>query len=223
MPPPTTAATSNTTWTERLSGGAGAHVRDHPAGVGHVLGGQRRVDQEHQAGRPERPRHRSGVAPAPGRARRTRAPGRSPSRIRRSRHPAVGDRGHDAIAGPAARQPLRSDEGVELVPGVADVSPAVSGTRSSRDRPQASARIAALRRRAASHSGRRSQLAAADRRLHLGHAPVGAEGLVQPAEARRVLAVIDRVVALAVVLVRPGARATAPRRRWSACRLRRRW
>src|SRR5690606_90567 len=48
------------------------------------------------------------------------------------------------------------------------------------------------------------ELAASDRRLHLGHAPVGAERFVHPAEARWVLASMHRIVALAVILVRPG-------------------
>ena len=49
------------------------------------------------------------------------------------------------------------------------------------------------------------QLDPADRRLHLDHAPVGAEALVQPAEARRVLTLVHRVPAFPVVLIRPHA------------------
>src|SRR3954452_18442969 len=49
------------------------------------------------------------------------------------------------------------------------------------------------------------QLDPPDRGLHLKHPPVRAEALVQPAEAGRVLTLVNRVPALAVVLVRPDA------------------
>lgn len=49
------------------------------------------------------------------------------------------------------------------------------------------------------------QLDPADGGLHFGHPPVGAEGLVQPAEPGRVLAAVNRVKALAMVLESPGA------------------
>src|SRR5690606_34218715 len=51
-----------------------------------------------------------------------------------------------------------------------------------------------------------AQLNAADRRLDLDHPPVGAEAFVQPAESRRVLALVDSLPALAVILERPHAR-----------------
>ena len=41
----------------------------------------------------------------------------------------------------------------------------------------------------------------ADRRLHLRHAEIAAEGFVQPAETRRVLAIEHGIEALAVILV----------------------
>src|SRR5690606_13460720 len=50
------------------------------------------------------------------------------------------------------------------------------------------------------------ELDAPDHRLQLGHPPVGTEALMQPAKARRMLALIHRFPALAVVLVRPHAR-----------------
>lgn len=49
-----------------------------------------------------------------------------------------------------------------------------------------------------------AQLNAPDGRLHFEHAPVRPEGLVQPAKAGGVLAVVHGVVAFAVVLVGPG-------------------
>ena len=51
--------------------------------------------------------------------------------------------------------------------------------------------------------GHSLKLDPADRGLHLEHSPVGSEALVQPAESRRVLTLVHRVPALAVVLVRP--------------------
>src|SRR5690606_40429110 len=50
------------------------------------------------------------------------------------------------------------------------------------------------------------ELDAPDHRLQLGHPPVGTEALMQPAKARRMLALIHRFPALAVVLIRPHAR-----------------
>ena len=49
-----------------------------------------------------------------------------------------------------------------------------------------------------------AELAAADRGLHLGEPEVGAEALMQPAIAGRMLALEDGLVALAMVLVLPG-------------------
>src|SRR5690606_14737519 len=47
------------------------------------------------------------------------------------------------------------------------------------------------------------ELDAPDHRLQLGHPTVGTEALMQPAKARRMLALIHRFPALAVVLVGP--------------------
>ncbi|MOA19711.1 hypothetical protein D3C78_1401140 [compost metagenome] len=48
-----------------------------------------------------------------------------------------------------------------------------------------------------------TQLYTPDYGLCLDHTPIGTEAVVQPAEARRVLALIDRFPALAVILERP--------------------
>src|SRR5438132_6556827 len=46
---------------------------------------------------------------------------------------------------------------------------------------------------------------ASNRRLHLRHSSVGPEGFVEPSESDGMLAVINRIVALAVILVAPRA------------------
>src|SRR5690554_4017738 len=51
-----------------------------------------------------------------------------------------------------------------------------------------------------------SKLDASERRLHLGHAPIGPEALVQPAKPRRMLTLMHSRPALAVVLVGPHPR-----------------
>ncbi len=71
-------------------------------------------------------------------------------------------------------------------------------------REKAAVSTAALRRRVATHSEQLTQLNAPDGGLHFGQAPVGAEGLVEPAKSWRVAATEDGVVALAVILERPG-------------------
>ena len=47
------------------------------------------------------------------------------------------------------------------------------------------------------------ELDTADDGLHFHHAPVGAEALVQPAKTRRVFAVVNGIVAFAVVFISP--------------------
>src|ERR1700721_3239987 len=50
------------------------------------------------------------------------------------------------------------------------------------------------------------QLPPSDGGLKFGHAHIGAEGLMQPAKSRRVIAAMGRVMALSMILERPGAR-----------------
>ena len=49
-----------------------------------------------------------------------------------------------------------------------------------------------------------AELNAPDGGLHLGHAPIGADALMQPTKAGLVLAVVDGIKALAVILQGPG-------------------
>jgi len=52
--------------------------------------------------------------------------------------------------------------------------------------------------------GEFAQLNPADRGLHLGHAPVGPKGIVEPPKPGWMILPVDLVVALAMVLVGPG-------------------
>ena len=63
---------------------------------------------------------------------------------------------------------------------------------------------AALARRFSTQSSSFPVLQPAERRLHLGHAPVGPERLVKPAKAGGLVGATHGGKALAVILERPG-------------------
>jgi len=112
---------------------------------------------------------------------------------------------HDAVAVPPVAQRARLDEHVALVCRVQHIRrngwhaqpPQVATVIPDRLRMGQPALLPA------SHS---SQLDAPDGRLHLDHPPVGTEAFVHPAEARRMVAFVNRRIGLAVVFVRPHLR-----------------
>jgi len=116
---------------------------------------------------------------------------------------AGGDLGDDALAVPAAAQCVGPDVGVGAVVGVAEAFGDV-GDAQGGEFAEAGVDAAADGVAASVPVGELAELDAADGGLDLEHAPVGAEGFVDVAEAGRVVAFVDGLVALAVVLVGPG-------------------
>ena len=185
--------------------GLAHHVDQRGAGLVDFQGAQGRVDEEHQAGFAQLPGHRQALGRAPAGA----VEGLFQVHLRagagEAGHAAGADLGEDAVAVPALAQLRRLDEDVALVGGVLDLRRDLRHPQ-----PGQAARAfpepAGVGQAAGVPAGHTAELDAADHRLGLHHPPVAAEALVQPAEARPVLALVDRLPALAVVLQRPHAR-----------------
>ena len=175
----------------------------------HIRLAQGRMNQEHQAGLPQRPGDGQG---RPG----TEAGSlESLLKINLTAAPRVaGDAvSIDGVDQPVAQETplgrgviikhLRVEKDVIFVIGVKKI-PGGQGQAQSRQAGEAFAQQGGMAAPGGDPLGEAPQLDAANRRLHLGHAHVGAERFVQPAETGRMLAAVNCVKTLAVVLEGPG-------------------
>src|SRR5712664_3071400 len=117
---------------------------------------------------------------------------------------AFGDnRRESPVPGPSAAQLFGTNERVILVVRMTDVA---WGLR----HPQSVVLREPLRQNRGVtapdfyHPGKFAQQGASERRLKFGQAPVGPKRFMEPAKARRMLTIVDSLVALAVILVAPG-------------------
>lgn len=175
---------------------------DRGAGLVDFLAGERRVHQEHQARFAQLPGNRQAL----GRAETGLVKGFLQVDLGAgtlvARHAELVDFLDNPVTAPAIGELLRTHVGIALVMRMRQLL-------RQRGYPHHLVQAAGVPDRhgvGGAGLGPRShprQLDAADRRLHFEHAPVGAEAFVQPAETRRVLALVHGLIALAVVLERP--------------------
>src|SRR5690606_29455961 len=119
------------------------------------------------------------------------------------------DRSHDPIARPVGAQPLRPDEGVEAIPGMFDTGRRDWGAK-ARKFLQGLCQNGSILHALPVPFRQPRQLDEPDGSLDFQHSVIGAETLVQPAEAGRVALAEHRIIGLAVVLAAPRATPQPP-------------
>src|SRR5438477_9616303 len=118
-------------------------------------------------------------------------------------YPFGDNRRENPVSGPSLVQLFRTNKRVILVVGMTDVAGRLRNAQSVMLRKP----LGQNRRIPAPdlhHPGKLTKQGPSERRLKFRQAPVGPKRFMKPAKTWRVLAIVDRRVALAVVLIAPG-------------------
>src|SRR6266850_681232 len=122
-----------------------------------------------------------------------------------ARYPLGHNRRENPVPGPSLAQLFRTNKRVILVVGMTDVAWRLRHTQSVMLR-EPLGQNRGVPAPDFHHPGKLAKQGASESRLKFRQAPVGPKRFMKPAIARRVFAIVDSLMALAMILIAPGLR-----------------